>query len=450
MLENRTDKSIINKDRENTCSDNVLENQVTEYIPYSEESFFYETDNAISTILTKEEQENVSNEIKQSWPKLETKEDLLQILNKALLIIYGANATAFTMKELNYHSYSTINPNRYFSFEIPKKNGSKRKIDAPCNGLKHIQRCLNVIFQIIHTPHNSAMGFVKGRSVVSGAMVHLQQKYVYNIDLKDFFPSVTSGRLYKRLQSKPFSCNENIASIITDLCCYQNEEGKNVLPQGAPTSPTITNFICERLDRKLSKLSSAYCLKYSRYADDITFSGMINVFDEEGKFCKSLKNIIENEEGFKINETKTRLCHKGERMEVTGLTVNEKVNVSRDYIKQLRTLIHNIEVKGYDEAQRIFATEYKETNLKNHDFIGEHYVENIIAGKLLYLKMVKGEKDSTYLKLKERFEIAMNGRISLKKERPKTQNIKVGNLNANTDDTDVLQALVNLMSILEN
>lgn len=450
MLENKIEKSIINKDGENTCSNNVLDNQVVECIPYSEESFFYETDNAISRILTKEEQESVSNEIKQLWPKLETKQDLLQILNKALLIVYGRNATAFTMKELNFYSYSSINPNRYFSFEIPKKNGSKRKIDAPCNGLKHIQRCLNVIFQIVHTPHNSAMGFIKGRSVVSGAIIHLQQKYVYNIDLKDFFPSITSGRLYKRLQSKPFSCNENIASIITDLCCYHNVDGKNVLPQGAPTSPTITNFICERLDRKLSKLASAYCLKYSRYADDITFSGMVNVFDEEGKFSKSLKNIIENEESFKINEKKTRISHKGERMEVTGLTVNEKVNVSRDYIKRLRTLIHNIEVKGYDEAQRIFVTKYKETNLKNHDFNGEHYIENIIVGKLLYLKMVKGEKDSTYLKLKERFEIAMNGHIFLEKERPKIQSENIDNLKIKTDDNEVFQELENLMSILEN
>ena len=201
--------------------------------------------------------------------------------------------------------------------------------------------------------------------------------------------------------------NSEVAGMISDLCCYKKGECK-VLPQGAPTSPTITNIICERLDYKLNHLAKAYGLKYTRYADDITFSGMRNVFAEDGKFCISMRNIIENEEGFKINSDKTRLCHRRMRQEVTGLTVNAKTNVSRKYIKQLRPLIHNWEVKGYNEAQAIFAKHYAETNTRNIKFKGEHHIENIISGKLMYLKMVKGETDSTYKTLASRFERLCN------------------------------------------
>lgn len=362
--------------------------------------------------------------ISELWNTMQTKTDLLLLLNKALFCIYGNDTKPIDYKHLNYYAYSSLNKNkkRYVSFQIPKKKkGEFRTIDAPCPGLKTIQQCLNILFQEIYTPHTTAMGFVRDRSVVDGAMVHLKQKFVYNIDLKDFFPSITAGRLYNRLQSKPFSLNQELASIITDLCCYTNAEGKNVLPQGAPTSPTITNIICERLDRKLSKLANAYNLKYSRYADDITFSGMVNVFAEDGKFCQSLKHIIEEEENFKINTTKTRLLHRGNRQEVTGITVNEKPNVSRKYVKQLRTLIHNWEVLGYHEAQQKFLEIYKPTKNVN----GEHHIENIISGKLDYLKMVKGESDTTYKKLRERFETLSLKISDIKKE---SQQVEINNV----------------------
>lgn len=342
------------------------------------------------------------------WMDMDNKQDIVTLVNLSLKDMYGDDAKKINLRKLNYYAYSSINKNRYVSFEIPKKDGSKRQIDAPCMGLRTIQRALNHVFQLVYTPHKAAMGFVPGRSVATNASLHVGQRYVYNIDLKDFFPSITSGRVFKRLQSKPFGLNENMARIITDLCCYENSEHRHVLPQGAPTSPTITNFICERLDVKLSSLAKAYGLNYSRYADDITFSGMQNMFDEEGKFCKSLHHIVEEEEHFVINTKKTRLCHTGMRQEVTGITVNEKANVSRKYVKQLRTMIHNWEVKGYDEAQSIFISKYKST--KNHNFKGVHHIENIIAGKLLYMKMVKGVVDATFKNLEERFKCLLKDR----------------------------------------
>ena len=167
------------------------------------------------------------------------------------------------------------------------------------------------------------------------------------------------------------------------------------------------------------------------------------VFAENGKFCTSMRNIIENEEGFKINTDKTRLCHRGMRQEVTGLTVNTKSNVSRKYIKQLRPLIHNWEVKGYEEAQAIFAKHYAETNTRNLRFKGEHHIENIISGKLMYLKMVKGETDSTYKSLANRFEKLYFEKFGASLQKGQTQLITT------IDDSGILSELNNLATLIE-
>lgn len=388
---------------------------------------------------SQEEKKRDLAEIAELWGKMDDEKDLANILNKALQVLYGKDAKAINAGWLKHMARKSP----YLSFRIPKKKkGKYRNIDAPAKSLKNIQQALNLVFQQIYTPHAAAMGFVPNRSVVDNAQAHLGQRFVYNIDLKDFFPSISSGRLYKRLMSKPFCLNGILASLISDLCCFKNKDGKKVLPQGAPTSPTITNFICERLDIKLTKLAKAYKLKYTRYADDITFSGMGNMFSPEGKFCTSLRNIIENEESFLINGEKTRVCHRGMRQEVTGLTVNSKTNVSRKYIKQLRTLIHNWEVKGYDEAQAIFAEHYKETNTRHLLSKGEHYIENIISGKLMYLKMVKGEMDNTYRALSLRFNSLLETRFGIKKAVPNIENPD--------EDKVILDELTNLSDLLEN
>ena len=364
--------------------------------------------------------------ITEIWRNLESKIDIVALINVSLKDLYGDNASKISLRLLNYYAYTKVNAKRYVSFDIPKKDGSMRRIDAPCRGLRTIQRALNHVFQIVYTPHETAMGFVPGKSVATNAKKHIGQRYVYNIDLKDFFPSISSGRVFKRLQSKPFGLKEDMSRIITDLCCYENSEHRHVLPQGAPTSPTITNFICERLDVKLTRLAKAYGMNYTRYADDITFSGMNNMFDTDGKFCKSLRHIIEDEEHFVINQKKTRLCHMGMRQEVTGVTVNQTTSVSRKYIKQLRTLIHNWEVKGYDEAQAIFVSKYR--SIKQHNFKGVHHIENIIAGKLLYMKMVNGVDDSTYTRLVGRFERLMGDATSIISDRQSYQINKCDNV----------------------
>ncbi len=324
-----------------------------------------------------------------------TKKILLALLNETKKSLYGEGCHPFTIKQLNYQIYSNHNPNRYVQFQIPKKKkGEFRTITAPNSGLKSIQRCINHILQSIFVVHPSALGFVAGKSIVDNAKVHIGQKYVYNIDLKDFFPSIKSGRVLACLKLPPFSLNDEAASLITDLCCHEG-----VLPQGAPTSPILTNIVCRRLDWRLSKLAKRYDLRYSRYADDITFSGMKNLFYEDGDFVKELHHFIEKE-GFSINESKTRVNSCFQRQEVTGLTINEKPNVTQKYVKQIRTMINNWEKSGYEEAQSVFLKHYHPTK----NVAGKHYLINVLTGKLNYLMMVKGEKDSTYVKLKDRLE----------------------------------------------
>jgi hypothetical protein len=208
----------------------------------------------------------------------------------------------------------------------------------------------------------------------------------------------------------------DIANIIASLCCTEmeverkSETGewekvkRNVLPQGAPTSPVITNIICQKLDYLLTGVAKRFGLKYSRYADDITFSSMHNVYQSGSEFLKELHRIIA-EQNFQIKESKTRLQKDGYRKEVTGLLVNEKANVQQRYIKQLRMWLYYWERYGYERASEFFLKQYIAD--KGHVKIGkpEPDMANVIAGKLNYLKMVKGADNELFLKLKDRFDL---------------------------------------------
>lgn len=325
---------------------------------------------------------------------------LLNILNSKKQELYGDKAILYKLSDLRHHLNRCKQNECYHEFSIPKKNGKLRTISAPCHDLKGLQSIINLLLQEKYHPTAAAMGFVPGRSVADNARVHQGQNYVYNIDIKDFFPSISSGRVYTMLQLPPYSFDKHIASVLSDLCCHSG-----VLPQGAPTSPILTNIICERLDWRLSKLARRFKLKYTRYADDITFSGMENVFHADGEFVEQLQHYIAKE-GFTINPEKTRLNTIGGRQEVTGLTVNAKANVSKRYIKTLRTMLHNWETLGLEEAQKRMAAEYGKD--KRKIIKGTPRIENVIQGKLNYLKMVKGESDTTYKKLLARYDNLMD------------------------------------------
>ena len=402
-------------------------------------------------------------QVQTAFNVMQSKSDFLVLLNIAKQIIYGDKIVPFSEKQLNYfitkdsqviksrenfkvdssNSEPFItenvvtekkNTNRidcYIPFIIKKKSGQNRTIHAPNKGLKEFQKALNIIFQCLHEPHNAATGFVIGKSIVDNAKCHVGQNYVYNIDLKDFFPSVDRSRVWGRLLVPPFNLGttverKNIANFIATLCCTHMEverfkEGNwikvttSVLPQGAPTSPTLTNIICEKLDKRLSGVAKRFGLNYTRYADDITFSSKHNnyevsetifekIFVSGSSFDREVRKII-NEQNFHIKESKVRLQKRGYRQEVTGLVVNDKINVTRRYVKQLRQWLYFWEQFGYEKAYTFFLNGYLAD--KGHIKSEKPNMAMVVEGKLLYLKMVKGEKDGTYLKLKERFDLLL-------------------------------------------
>lgn len=367
--------------------------------------------------------------IKDAFQQMKSKDDFLALLNYTKPIIYGDKARPFEMKHLRYHSNPKANRSRYVSFSIPKKAGGIRTIHAPNKGLKSVLKCLNLVLQCIYEPHKAATGFVANKSIVDNAKQHTGSLYVYNIDLKDFFPSIEEGRFWGRLQHPPFNLNKKtnrveLANIIVWLSFHEMEverfkndnwvvEIAKVLPQGAPTSPTITNIICERLDFYLTAVAKRFGIKYSRYADDITFSSMHNVYQKDTKFIKELHRIIESQK-FHIKESKVRLQRTGYRQEVTGLIVNQKVNVSKRYIKRLRMWLYLWEHYGYVKAEQIFIRDY--ITDRGHLIKGKPNMINVLWGKLEYLKMVKGNSDLTYSKLFLRYENLCNPKVVSEEE----------------------------------
>lgn len=344
--------------------------------------------------------------------KIQTKADLINLLNRIKAADMPTDTTAPFMPITERHINFYCNPNntfrRYTQFKIKKKSGGERIITAPRNAsYKSLLHYVNELFKAIYTPSDFAMGFTQGRSIVDNATVHKGHNYVFNIDLKDFFPSIEQPRVWKRLQMEPFCFPKPIANILAGICCMKEtrtidntEKAFYVLPQGAATSPIITNMICDTLDRRLAGLARRFGLHYTRYADDITFSSMHNVYQPNGKFITELHRIITSQ-GFAINDKKTRLQKYGSRQEVTGIVVSDKINVTRSYVSNIRNILYIWEKYGYTVASNKFLPKYKDE--KGHVKKGNPNMINVIDGKLMYLKMVKGESDKVYSRLYHKF-----------------------------------------------
>lgn len=359
-------------------------------------------------------------DIRNKFSLIGSKDDLLSLLNYAKVLLYGESCKPFTLNSLNYYANPEYCNNRYKKFSVKKKSGGQRIIHAPVTGLKSLLRALNLVIQCISEPHEAATGFIPNRSIVDNAKKHLNQNYVFNIDLSDFFFSFDRNRVKLAFMKSPFNLSGNkepIAFLIAALCTHPLEfdDGiKIVLPQGSPTSPTLTNILCVKLDRRLSGLADRFGVRYTRYADDITFSSKHSIFNEN-EFKSELHRIISEDNLLKlkdkeliigpqlrINEKKTRLQKSAFRQEVTGLIVNEKVNVKKRYVKQLRMWLYYWEKYGYEKAQQIFSSDYIAD--KGHVKAGKPNLSNVLDGKLEFLKMVKGVEDGTYSGLKRRFD----------------------------------------------
>ena len=262
----------------------------------------------------------------------------------------------------------------YKTFYIPKKSGGTRKIEAPSDELKMIQLWIkeNILDKFSVSQH--AKGFVKGVSIYDNALQHTEKELVINIDLKDFFPSIGYNEVYKVF--KYIGYTESVSKLLTNLCTNPY----NVLPQGSPASPVLSNLVSLKLDKRLGCLAKKIGANYTRYADDITFSGNKSI----KKYVKLIKKII-REEGYRINENKFRLQYYYQRQEVTGLIVNNGVTVPERYIKELENAIYYCKKYGVIDHMKHIDCE--------KGFYREH-----LYGLAYFVKMVDVEKGINYLK----------------------------------------------------
>ncbi len=248
----------------------------------------------------------------------------------------------------------------YVRYTVPKRNGSQRVILAPKVQLKAIQRKIVAEILVRLPAHSAAHGFVAGRSILTNAAPHVGKQFVLNMDLKDFFPTITFARLRGLLMRLGYSYS--VASVLALLCTerdrYSLERngetvyaalGERMLVQGAPTSPALSNILARRLDARLDGLARKLNLSYTRYADDLTFSG-----DDLDAILSAMhlsRRIIEDE-GFILNTEKTHLYRRSGRQTVTGLVVNEKVSVPRVLRRRVRAILHNAEQTGLAAQNR--------------------------------------------------------------------------------------------------
>jgi RNA-directed DNA polymerase len=303
-----------------------------------------------------------------------------------------------TKKQLVYLLYAIADSDRYSVHAIPKKRGGQRVIQSPRPELKYIQHRFADRLYEIYQPRPAVHGFSYGKSIVTNAQSHDRSRYIFNVDLKDFFPSINFGRVRGMFLKPPYQVSEDAATVLAQICCYQN-----ALPQGAPTSPVISNMICARLDGQLIRLAKKFRCLFTRYVDDITFSLRSGGFPPEIGYKEGndvyvgdeLRRIITTN-GFEVNSEKVHLHSNRERQRVTGLIVNQKPNVPRRYIRQVRAIIHAWEKYGEDAAEEEHARRYYRRTGCSHSVPP---LRSIIRGKLEFLKMVKGVSDPVYKNL---------------------------------------------------
>lgn len=260
----------------------------------------------------------------------------------------------------------------YKEIQIPKKNGGFRTIDIPSERLKGIQRwILDEVLDNMKV-HECCYGFCKGRSIYDNALLHVNKECVLNMDLKDFFPSIKQEDVFNVFYKKGYT--KKVAYYFAKLL---TKDG--VLPQGSPASPMVSNIVAEHLDKRLSALAKKYHAEYSRYADDITFSGALNIKDIIPIVTKIIK-----EEKFNVNEKKTRYAYYYQRQEVTGLIVNKKVSITKEYLKELNKEIYFCEKFG--------VTSHLEKINSHKSFYKEH-----LYGKAYFVNMVDKEMGKKFL-----------------------------------------------------
>lgn len=333
-------------------------------------------------------------------------------LKSAKNLHYVAALLGFKASALSFILYKMAETAKYKKFDIPKRYGGARKICAPLPELKLIQRrlsdllqnCVEEINKVNGLNDRISHGFKRKRSIISNAKEHRNRRYVFNVDLTDFFGSINFGRVRGFfMKDKNFLLHSDVATVLAQIACYEN-----ALPQGSPCSPVISNLIGHVLDIHLVRLASRNGCTYSRYADDLTFSTNKPEFpaniaqfasddsDQQWSPGNELVRLVKKS-GFIMNPLKTRMQYRDSRQEVTGLIVNKKVNVRSEYRRTVRAMVHHLFTKGsfefvhktVDEKRVVTINKMAGTTNQLHGMLG------FIDGVDLYNKKLNSKvKDS--------------------------------------------------------
>jgi RNA-directed DNA polymerase len=297
-----------------------------------------------------------------------------------------ATALGVTIPQLRFLAFhaEASRVMHYRHFEVPKRTGGVRRLSAPMPKLATAQAWIlaNVLEKL--PTESPAHGFIKGRSTVTNARPHAGRDIVVNQDLVDFFPTITFPRvrgMFARCGYSPAVAT--ILALLTTECprqeatyagtTYHVAIGPRVLPQGACTSPAISNQITKKLDRRLLGLSNKRGFRYTRYADDLSFSAGPDQRETLGRFLASVRHVVE-EEGFEVHVAKGRVQRAARRQTVTGIVVNEahKLGVPREEVRRVRAILHNA----------------KKTGLAAQNRDGHPSFEAWLRGKIAYIAMV--------------------------------------------------------------
>lgn len=304
-------------------------------------------------------------------------EYITPLLSKNIPIIFDFNHLSLLLGKDKVFLSRVINSseNFYRSFQIPKKKGGFRNIEAPHMSLLECQEWIyeNILKKIATSPE--AHGFSFGKSIITNAKVHLNNEEFLKIDIKDFFPSIGMNKIIQVF--KKLGYTNYVSFYLASICCKDES-----LPQGAPTSPILSNIVCIAIDYRLKRLCQKFSINYSRYADDLAFSGTKIPF----KFLTYIKEILEDY-GFEINDKKTFYQASSKKVQkriLTGISISgSEIKIPREYKRELRKEMHFIKKFGLPSHLH---------SIKNKN---PHYVHSLI-GKFQFCLSV--EPNNKYAK----------------------------------------------------
>lgn len=268
----------------------------------------------------------------------------------------------------------------YISRFIDKRSVGKRHILIPGFNLKLIQTW--ILKNILYTQpvSTSATGFIKRKSIVDNAIPHIGKNYIFKTDISDFFPSIKFKNVFHLFLK--FGYTSEVSYVLTLLCTYEG-----YLPQGAPTSPYLSNLIFRDFDEMLEKICSLLEYKYTRYADDITISSNKKISSLEVDFLsKTIEQFLQTINHFlKLNTAKTKILHPGQRKIITGVLVNKTLNVPKELISEIRLEIYCLQKYGASNRIEVY-------NQKNNTNLDRYSYRQKLYGKICFVNMINPKK----------------------------------------------------------